>query len=317
MKTHLSATLLAGLLIASPISQGATKIQALDAIAAAEQARQRAAAIGGEWRDTGKLIKKAKQSLEAHLYTQAVELANQARLQGKLGYEQAMRQRNAGFPQYMIAFVESQQAAEIARATASETTSDQGIQPFQVLHDGKPVTIARAHDKKVRLPQEFLQAGRHCPPFCIQPIRAAEGVETIGELEMLDFLKKMADGKPVLVIDSRTPEWVLRGTIPGSINIPWTQIDPQQQGMFGDPGEDRLRSLMIDRFGVMQTEEGDLDFSQAKTLVLFCNGLWCGQSHANIRTLLRAGYPPEKLKWYRGGMQDWAVAGLTIVKPSF
>ncbi len=78
-----------------------------------------------------------------------------------------------------------------------------------------------------------------------------------------------------------------------------------------------MRSLMIDRFGVMQTEEGDLDFSQAKTLVLFCNGLWCGQSHANIRTLLRAGYPPEKLKWYRGGMQDWAVAGLTIVKPSF
>ena len=53
----------------------------------------------------------------------------------------------------------------------------------------------------------------------------------------------------------------------------------------------------------------------AKTLVMFCNGMWCGQSPANIRTLLRFGYPADKLKWYRGGMQDWEILGLTTVTP--
>ena len=50
-----------------------------------------------------------------------------------------------------------------------------------------------------------------------------------------------------------------------------------------------------------------------RTLVLFCNGMWCGQSPNNILNLLRFGYPAEKLKWYRGGMQDWEILGLTTI----
>jgi rhodanese-related sulfurtransferase len=57
------------------------------------------------------------------------------------------------------------------------------------------------------------------------------------------------------------------------------------------------------------------DYSHAKTLVLFCNGMWCGQSPASIKTLLKYGYPPEKLKYYRGGMQTWEILGLTTIKP--
>ncbi len=60
--------------------------------------------------------------------------------------------------------------------------------------------------------------------------------------------------------------------------------------------------------------EGIFDFSDAKTLVLYCNGMWCGQSPASIKTLLSFGYPAHKIKWYRGGMQDWEVLGLTSVK---
>jgi rhodanese-related sulfurtransferase len=57
------------------------------------------------------------------------------------------------------------------------------------------------------------------------------------------------------------------------------------------------------------------DYSQAKTLVMFCNGMWCGQSPNNILNLLKFGYPADKIKWYRGGMQDWEVLGLSTVKP--
>ena len=30
-------------------------------------------------------------------------------------------------------------------------------------------------------------------------------------------------------------------------------------------------------------------------------------------SLLKMGYPPEKLKYYRGGMQAWTSLGLTVV----
>jgi hypothetical protein len=31
--------------------------------------------------------------------------------------------------------------------------------------------------------------------------------------------------------------------------------------------------------------------------------------------LLSHGYPPEKVYYYRGGMQMWKVLGLTVVMP--
>ena len=47
---------------------------------------------------------------------------------------------------------------------------------------------------------------------CIQPISLAPGVETIGENEMIDYLEQMSAGDDsILVIDSRTPNWVERG----------------------------------------------------------------------------------------------------------
>jgi rhodanese-related sulfurtransferase len=71
---------------------------------------------------------------------------------------------------------------------------------------------------------------------------------------------------------------------------------------------------MIDRFGV-KVDGDKMDFSNAKTLVMFCNGSWCPQSTLNIRSLIKKGYPADKIKWYRGGMQSWVTLGLTTVPP--
>jgi hypothetical protein len=59
----------------------------------------------------------------------------------------------------------------------------------------------------------------------------------------------------------------------------------------------------------------DWDFTDAKDLVVWCNGPACGQSPRAIRGLLRMGYPGEKIKYYRGGMQMWQLWGLTTVVP--
>ena len=64
---------------------------AKDAIAAAKEANQRAAAVGYEWRDTGKLIKGAEKALADEKYDDAIKLANKARKQA----ENAVAQKQA------------------------------------------------------------------------------------------------------------------------------------------------------------------------------------------------------------------------------
>jgi rhodanese-related sulfurtransferase len=191
------------------------------------------------------------------------------------------------------------------------------IESVQVTHNGQPVTIQRGHNPEAHLPEFFQKTERGCPPFCVQPMIAVPGVDTIGELEMLDYLHRMAQGdQGVLVVDSRTPDWVMRGTIPGSVNIPWNKINIDTAGTFETPAEaEGFKHILADEFGASQKEDGSWDFSSAKTLVLFCNGIWCPQSTANLKTLVGYGYPVYKLKWYRGGVQDWVSVGLTTVKP--
>jgi len=181
----------------------------------------------------------------------------------------------------------------------------------EVVHNGKKVKIKRNQNNKNLVNPAFSKTSRPCPPFCIQPSSLSPGVETIGELEIIDYLKKMADGdSSILVVDSRTPDWVKRGTIPGAKNIPWTKLNPAKGA---DPVS--IIEIMENEFNVTESE-GLLNFSKARTLILFCNGMWCGQSPNNIKTLLNFGYPAHKLKWYRGGMQDWEILGLSTVPGS-
>ena len=177
-----------------------------------------------------------------------------------------------------------------------------------VQHSGKKVTIERNQNNANTVNPAFAKTSRPCPPFCIQPSTLAPGVETIAEVEMIDYLAKMSGGDDsILVVDSRTPDWVKKGTIPGAKNLPWTKLNPARGA---DPIS--IMEIMEDEFGVTENE-GLLNFSKAKTLVMFCNGMWCGQSPNNIKNLLAFGYPAHKIKWYRGGMQDWEILGLTTV----
>ncbi len=188
------------------------------------------------------------------------------------------------------------------------------MESVEVNHHGKEMVIRRAASSEATIPEAYSKTGRHCPPFCIQPMHAVPGVETLGELEVLGHLKRIHNGdKSVMVVDSRTPEWVARGTIPGSVNIPWNKINMEVQGTFELEAEaETLTEILTEQFGA-HLVNGQWDFRTAKTLVLFCNGMWCPQSSLNIKTLVKLGYPPYKLKWYRGGMQDWVTAGLSTV----
>ena len=183
-----------------------------------------------------------------------------------------------------------------------------GVASVEVTHKGEMIAIMRNQDQDNTVNPAFAKTSRKCPPFCIQPTSLAPGVETIGEDEVLRYAKAMSDGDGTIVlVDSRTPDWVERGTIPSAVNQPWTTLNPAKGA---DPIS--IAEIMENVFNVKSNEEL-MDFSESKTAVMFCNGMWCGQSPNNIRNLLKFGYPAHKIKWYRGGMQDWEILGLTTV----
>ncbi|MCI2395096.1 rhodanese-like domain-containing protein [Aliiroseovarius sediminis] len=156
-------------------------------------------------------------------------------------------------------------------------------------HSG-PVEISRNPDPQNALTGDWALTSRPCPSFCIQPMTPAPGVTTIGELELLDMLQD----PDVIVVDSRIPQDHAGGTIPGAISIPYNEAP------------DRLDELGC-----------EIDFDgfaceDAKPVALFCNGNWCGQSPTAARRMIEAGFPAEKIHYYRGGMHAWRMLGLTV-----
>lgn len=192
----------------------------------------------------------------------------------------------------------------------------------------KVVRIQRIQDQDNVITGGFSKTSRKCPPFCVQPMLVAPGVTTVGELELLNFIKdKMNNGTGVL-IDARTPAWYEKSTIPGSVNIPFTTFDKDKS--------DLVKGVALGKLGVRKVSKqsfvssmwnslqkligqnnasGKWDFSGAKDILLWCNGMWCGQSPRAIRGLLAIGYPAEKIYYYRGGMQSWQLLGLSVVVP--
>ncbi|MEE9351423.1 MAG: rhodanese-like domain-containing protein [Thiotrichaceae bacterium] len=178
-----------------------------------------------------------------------------------------------------------------------------GLQSVDVKHDGKALKLMRVQEKS----NEIVDFYRKTTRGSIQPMYPFKphDVETIAEREVIDYIKKMSDGNDsIMLVDSRTPAWIkLSGLIPGAVNIPFTKFKESADAL--EIMEDQLDVIVGDTF----------DFSNAKTLVMYCNGVWCGQSPTAIRKLLAMGYPASKIKYYRGGMQNWASLGLTVIKP--
>jgi len=116
---------------------------------------------------------------------------------------------------------------------------------------------------------------------------------------LVDDSVKLGKG---LLIDSRMPKFFNSETIPGSINTSFILFT----------GENSKKVIKL-----LDVKEGKdrLDYSNARELCLYCNGPWCDQSPRAIQALIKMGYPADKLKYYRGGMQLWKIFSLTTVLP--
>ena len=94
----------------------------------------------------------------------------------------------------LLAFTGIGKAEELKVGITSE------MQSVTVETADGPVEIRRIQDQEHEITGEFARTSRACPPFCIQPISPAEGVTTIGEVELIGMLKD----PEAIVVDSRT-----------------------------------------------------------------------------------------------------------------
>lgn len=212
-------------------------------------------------------------------------------------------------------------------AFALDVNITQDLSYVALDNNGKTVRIQRIQDQSNQLTGGFAKTSRKCPPFCIQPMIVAPGVTTFGELEVIQFIKDYVKPNKGLLIDARTPSWHEKGTIPGSVNVPFTifalsRNDKQLISAMKKFGVERRKTTasgywadLKDLLGIEKKPNPYWDFSSAKNLLLWCNGMWCGQSPRAIQGLLKLGYPVEKLHYYRDGMQGWQILGLTVAIP--
>ncbi|MBF0285855.1 MAG: rhodanese-like domain-containing protein [Magnetococcales bacterium] len=150
--------------------------------------------------------------------------------------------------------------------------------------------VALKQDRSKPIPDDFKNvAARKCKPFCVQPA-TIEGAVTF---KMEDFPKAAAEinGGKILIVDMRTPDWFEKGTLPGALNLPYSDLTA---------GETKAK-VKVKKL-------------EGKEIIAFCNGWWCGQSPTGIKALKDLGYT-GKVHWFRGGNQDWVDAGLPLVKP--
>lgn len=200
-----------------------------------------------------------------------------------------------------------------------------------VQHHGKPFVIQREQDLGHVVDEMWGKTARKCPPFCLQPNVPLPGVHALGELELLDFMEQYVNTGKGVLIDARLPTWYMSGTIPGSVNIPFTVFgeiptaaDLEKAltllGAVRRPLSSGVRRALERKFAEWgwfgaAYKTAYWDFTDAKEIVLWCNGPWCGQSPRAIKNLVKLGYPLERIHYYRGGMQMWKLLGLPSVVP--
>lgn len=164
--------------------------------------------------------------------------------------------------------------------------------PLQIFENQKTVVVQTAKGS-VEITRVMTSCGKN--GGTLQPLVPVAGVHPVGEIEILAALNDRGS----LVVDMRDTNDRVKGTIPGSVGIPYTEV------------ASRLNELGCQKNG------GNWNCQAAKKVYAFCNGPVCPQSPMAIRAMTRDGFPADKIYYYRGGMLDWDALGLTSVKDEF
>lgn len=167
--------------------------------------------------------------------------------------------------------------------------------------NGEQIQISRDTGTALQHAATFAGVSNTCGAPCIVPMEVAQGVPTFGETEVLSFLINEVANATGLLVDARMPNDRARGFIPGSVNLPYATMDSGT-------------SFLTEIFTALGARalDGAFNFADAQSLLVYDTGPSSDDAGRLVNNLLAAGYPSEKIKYYRGGMQVWAVLGFSI-----
>jgi hypothetical protein len=186
-------------------------------------------------------------------------------------------------------------------ATASSAQEDLTQAKASFIFNGERIKISRDNPQAAQFVLAFAGSAGSCGAPCIAPLNVAPGVRTLDEIEVLNFLVSEVAGNRGLMVDARLPQDRALGYIPGSVSLPYSTMDPEN-----DFKDDILRALGAREF------EGVFNFADARQLLVYDKGPGSNDAGVLVSALLAAGYPPEMIRYYRGGMQVWSVLGFSI-----
>ena len=162
-------------------------------------------------------------------------------------------------------------------------------------------SIKVKHQKEEIWIKRYAKNDEHtCPPFCIQPM-SINNIHSVGELEVLEFIKTLKEKRSKLLIDARNSTLYKISTIPGAINIPHTMLKDKS----------KYQKKILELLGATQ-QDSSWVFKRVPTLLIFGNSEEESQATQAIQNLLKLSYPHHKLRYYRGGVASWKRLGLTL-----
>ncbi len=169
-----------------------------------------------------------------------------------------------------------------APALAETPPLDPDFTELRLVLDGAETVIARG-------------AGAICPPSCLLPITAAEGVQTLGAREVIGVLRdKVATGQGIL-LDIRLPEAFAAAHLPGAVNVPGMTL----------AADNPAQAAILQALG-----------AKAPLWVVYGDGPQDRDAMQVVQDLVAAGVPAETLRYFRGGLQEWLGLGLTVTGPA-
>lgn len=153
----------------------------------------------------------------------------------------------------------------------------------------------------MKFASRFASLKASCDPHCAAPALVAVGIETVIEPQLLEFMVEAVGRNTGLLVDARMPADRALGFIPGSVSLPHQMLAELND----------IRTQTLKALGA-RTFEDVYNFADAQTLMVYDNGPSQNDAGLLVAHLLEVGYPPEKIRYYRGGMQVWSVLALTV-----
>jgi rhodanese-related sulfurtransferase len=192
-------------------------------------------------------------------------------------------------------------AALLVQTSASAAQDNASLSQASFIFDGKRIEIGLNAADAVKFASRFASLKASCDPHCVAPALVAVGIETVIEPQLLEFMVEAVGRNTGLLVDARMPADRALGFIPGSVSLPHQMLAELND----------IRTQTLKALGA-RTFEDVYNFADAQTLMVYDNGPSQNDAGLLVAHLLEVGYPPEKIRYYRGGMQVWSVLALTV-----